>query len=264
MNLIQTQIDALAPWFHNLHLPDGTQTLAIHPLVYGDFPSNKWAVVADSIPADLRGWKVLDIGCNAGFYTFELARRGADVLGIDVNDHYLAQARWAAGQYGLEDRVEFRKMQVYDLAALAESFDLVWFMGVFYHLRYPMLGLDIVCQKARKLLVFQSLTLHGKEVAAAHDDIDLLKMEALTAPGWPKLAFIENKLAGDPTNWWSPNDAATQAMLRSAGMKVLKQLDQEIYVCAPDAEHPSSSTTWNQAEYRAATGLERTTSTGTP
>src|SRR5690606_37263911 len=110
----------------------------------GDFPAMKWAEIAPHMPEDLTGWSALDIGCNAGFYTFELARRGAEVLGIDVDDRYLNQARWASEQYGVSDRVRFRRMQVYELAKLDEQFDLVWFMGVLYHLRYPMLGLDIV------------------------------------------------------------------------------------------------------------------------
>src|SRR4051812_27880454 len=111
---VEGKILELAPWFHNLHLPDGTQTAPEHFL--GDFPSFKWLEIASWIPEDLNGWTALDIGCNAGFYSFELARRGARVVGIDRDPHYLAQAQWAAGQFGLEDRVEFRHMQIYDLA----------------------------------------------------------------------------------------------------------------------------------------------------
>ena len=112
-------IAALGPWFHNLHLPDGTQTVPDHFL--GDFPTFKWEQIRDHLPADLAGWTALDIGCNAGFYSFELARRGARVTGIDHDPHYLRQARWAAGRFGLDDRVSFRQMQVYDLAAGAEQ-----------------------------------------------------------------------------------------------------------------------------------------------
>src|SRR3954447_10519957 len=97
---LEQEIASLGPWFHNLHLPDGTQTAPAHFL--GDFPSYKWQEIAAYLPADLNGWQALDIGCNAGFYTFELARRGAEVLGIDCDEHYLTQARWAATQYGLE------------------------------------------------------------------------------------------------------------------------------------------------------------------
>ena len=82
------EIEQLGPWFHNLHLPDGRQTCPDHWL--GDFPSFKWRQLSHHLPADLTGWSCLDIGCNAGFYTFELARRGASVLGIDLDEEYLA------------------------------------------------------------------------------------------------------------------------------------------------------------------------------
>src|SRR3954464_14259625 len=124
------EIAALGPWFHNLHLPDGSQTAPAHPL--GDFPSFKWKEIATHLPEDLSGWTALDIGCNAGFYSFELARRGARVTGIDVDPHYLRQAKWATRELGLQQVIEFRQMQVYDLADEDERFDLVLFMGVFY------------------------------------------------------------------------------------------------------------------------------------
>src|SRR3546814_4790194 len=95
------QVAALGPWFHNLHLPDGTETAPDHPL--GDFPAFKWRQVADRLPADLSGWTVLDIGCNAGFYSFELAKRCAAVTGIDIYPGYLRQARLALRALGIVD-----------------------------------------------------------------------------------------------------------------------------------------------------------------
>lgn len=250
---MQQEIDRLAPWFHNLHLPGDFQTAPWSS--FGDFPANKWAILQPHIPDDLTGWRVLDIGCNAGFYTFELARRGAHVTAIDLDPHYLAQAQWAASMYDLEDRITFRQMQIYDLAHMDATFDLVLFMGVFYHLRYPMLGLDIASQKATRLLVFQSLTMPGEEIVEETDGLSLFRdCDALHARGWPKMAFIEHRFQDDPTNWWIPNRAGVEAMLRSAGMQISERLDHEIYLCAPDPEHPSSAATWNAAEFLSATG----------
>src|SRR5690606_15019558 len=135
---LPAQVQRLGPWFHNLHLPGGVQTAPVHYLG-GDFPAFKWQQIAPHIPADLSGWSVLDIGCNAGFYSFELARRGADVTAIDMDPHYLRQARWAADVLGLSGRVAFRQAQVHALAREQERYDLVWFMGVLYHLRHPLL-----------------------------------------------------------------------------------------------------------------------------
>lgn len=246
-------IARLGPWFHNLHLPDGTQTCPDHWL--GDFPAFKWRQLAPSLPEDLRGWRALEIGCNAGFYTFELAKRGAHVTGIDVDPHYLEQARWAAKQFGLEAQVEFRQMQVYDLASFYDRFDLVLFMGVFYHLRYPLLALDLVAQKVKRTLVFQTLTTPEEAVYENTHDPQYNDRAMLTEPGWPKMAFLEHKFAGDPTNWWVPNRAGVEAMLRSGGLRVTASPGHELYLCEPDPEHPSCVATWNAAELHAAAGL---------
>jgi tRNA (mo5U34)-methyltransferase len=254
---VADQIAQLAPWFHNLHLPDGTQTCPDHWL--GDFPSYKWAQIAPHLPPNLDGWSCLDIGCNAGFYCFELAKRGASLLGIDLDDRYLHQARWAAGQFGVEDRVRFERMQVYDLARRDERFDLVLFMGVLYHLRYPMLGLDIVCQKVRRLMVFQTLTMPGDEVKEDTHGHGFQNREVLCEKGWPVMAFLEHHFAGDPTNWWAPNQAAVEAMLRSAGMRITGKPGHEIVLCEPDPSNRSCVATWNAAELCSATGLSHRT-----
>jgi tRNA (mo5U34)-methyltransferase len=226
---LEKEIAELGSWFHNLHMPDGTQTAPHHPL--GDFPLFKWKQIAPFIPEDISGWKVLDIGCNAGFYSFELAKRGADVLGLDLDEHYLKQARWAARKFNLQDKVEFRNMQIYDLINHNQKFELVLFMGVFYHLRYPLLALDIVAQKFTKLMIFQTMTMPGDEVIQTPENINIEERDLLKQEGWPKMAFIENEIAGDKTNWWAPNDAAVQALLRSAGLEIKHAPAHEIYIC---------------------------------
>ena len=236
--MTQTQIDIvqqLGPWFHNLHLPDGTQTRPDH--YFGDFPSFKWQALKPVIPDDLTGWTALDIGCNAGFYSIELARRGAQVLAIDHDDHYLRQARWAVEQYDLAGRIELAKMEVYDLPALGRRFDLILFMGVFYHLRYPLLALDLVADCVDRLLVFQTLTMPGEEVMQVAADYPVNDRDHMLEPGYPKMAFIEHRIGDDPTNWWAPNRACVEAMLRSANLRILEQPMEETYVCQPTPGH---------------------------
>jgi tRNA (mo5U34)-methyltransferase len=150
--------------------------------------------------------------------------------------------------------VSFERMQVYDLASRDMQFDLVLFMGVLYHLRYPMLGLDIVCQKVKRMMVFQTLTMPGDEVFIATHGRNFDDRELLAAPGWPKMAFLEHHFAGDPTNWWAPNHACVEAMLRSAGMKVVNRPGHELYLCEPDRQHASCVSTWNAPELLSATG----------
>ena len=222
----------LAPWFHNLHLPDGRRTAPDHPL--GDFPAFKWEQIAPFIPNDLTGARALDIGCNAGFYAFELARRGADVLAVDVDEHYLRQARWAAEEFGLTARVTLRRLGVYELAGLdLAPFDVVLFLGVLYHLRHPLLALDTVAQLTGGRLVLQTLTMPGEERADPPADLGIDEREALRSPGWPAMAFIEHELAGDPTNWWAPNAACVEAMVRSSGLRIVAHPGHEMWLCEP-------------------------------
>ncbi len=230
---LQQEAAELGPWFHNLHLPNGLQTLPDHPL--GDYPSFKWQQIAPLLPQDLSRWRVLDIGCNAGFYCFELARRGAQVTGIDTEPLYLKQASWAARQYGLAESIEFRQMQVYDLARTKEVYDLVCFLGVMYHLRHPLLALDIIAQRVSRLLLFQTMTTPGSEVYPQTLDGEIERREHFNDPGWPRMAFVEHSFAGDPTNWWIPNHACVEAMLRSCGFKVTTRPGPEIYLCTPVA-----------------------------
>jgi tRNA (mo5U34)-methyltransferase len=230
---IHDQIAALGPWFHNLHLPDGSQTSPGHP--FGDFPTFKWRHVASAVPDDLQGWTALDIGCNGGFYSFELARRGAQVVGVDVEPLYLNQARWAARQLGLDGQVDFIEGDVYRLLNSRRCYDLVWFTGVFYHLRYPTLALDLVRRATARLMIFQSMTMPGDSRESVPADLPLHEREAMLADAWPKMAFVEHRVAADASNWWVPNAVCVEAMLRSAGFEVIARPEHEFYVCRPVA-----------------------------
>jgi tRNA (mo5U34)-methyltransferase len=231
---IEERARALGPWFHNMELR-GVPTAPEHFL--GDYPRVKWDRFRHALPADLRGKTVLDIGCNGGFYALEMKRRGADrVLGLDFDPDYLAQARFAAEVEGLD--VEFQEMSVYDIGRLGERFDVVFFIGVLYHLRHPLLALDLIWEHAaRDLLVFQSLQRGSDEIAPVADDYEFWDSAHFDAPGYPKMHFIENSYSGDNTNWWAPNRAASAAMLRSAGFLIEDNPESEVFICRR-AERP--------------------------
>lgn len=241
---IHERVRSLGPWFHNLDL-QGVQTAPDHFL--GDYPRVKWRRFAHALPEDLTGWSVLDIGCNGGFYSIEMKRRGAGrVLGIDSDPAYLEQARFAASVAGLD--IELRQLSVYDVGLLGERFDLVLFMGVLYHLRHPLLALDLIHEHvAQNLLVFQSVLRGGDKVAPTPGDIPFWSASAFADDGFPRLHFVERRFSGDWTNWWIPNRACVEAMLRSSGFEPLCRPEPEVYVCrraSLDPEHvivPSGS-----------------------
>lgn len=225
---ISRRVAALGPWFHNIELR-GVETAPDHFL--GDYPRQKWRHFAAVVPPDLTGRSVLDIGCNAGFYSLEMKRRGARrVLGIDFDDTYLRQARFAAEMAELD--ISFEKLSVYDVAALEERFDLVLFMGVLYHLRHPLLALDLIREHVvGDLLLFQSMQRGGSEIAEVKENHDFWNTELFLRPGFPRLHFIEHRYADDPTNWWVPNAACVEAMLRSSGFEILSHPEEEVYLC---------------------------------
>ncbi len=141
------------------------------PMISGeDDLASGWRHIAPHLPTDLNGWRALDIGCGAGSHSFELARRGARVTGIDTDGDHLALARQASERLGLAARTEFRQMQVYDLASTWETYDLVLYRGDLHRLRYPLLALDIAARKAKRLFVFQ---------APAEEDEALLRSSGL-------------------------------------------------------------------------------------
>lgn len=225
---IQTRVRELGEWFHNINLR-GVQTAPNHFL--GDYPAVKWRQFQHAIPADLTGRTVLDIGCNGGFYAIEMKRRGADrVVAVDTDERYLAQARFAAEVAGAD--IDFRTMSVYQLPALEERFDIVLFMGVLYHLRHPLLALDILHDTVtRDLLVFQSM-LRGPASTRQFDrDYEFWQTDQFADASYPVMYFVEHRYAHDPTNWWIPNRACAEGMLRSAGFDIVDHPEDEVFIC---------------------------------
>lgn len=219
----------LGDWFHNINL-HGVWTAPNHFL--GDFPNVKWKHISKALPENLAGASVLDIGCNGGFYSIALKQRGAGrVLGVDVDERYLNQARFAAQTLGLN--IEFEKRSVYDVDQIEGQFDYVLFLGVFYHLRYPLFALDKVIKKVRGQLFFQSMIRGSMAEREWMADYQFWDMHPFQDADFPCMYFIEQSYAGDPTNWWIPNRGAVEGMLRSSGLEIVAHPESETFVCEP-------------------------------
>jgi len=231
---LQKEITELGPWFQNLDI-NGVKTAPDHFL--GDYPSFKWRGFQHIIPEDLEGRSVLDVGCNAGFYSLEMKRRNAGrVLGIDSDPHYLRQARFAAEHLELD--VQFRQMSVYDVGTLNETFDLVIFMGVLYHLRHPLLALDLLYNHVvGGQMLFQCLQRGDERIPDIQENYDFSEWAIFDRPDYPKLFFVEERYASDPTNWFVPNKAAMEAMLRSSGFTIEGNPEREVYLCGRGVRH---------------------------
>lgn len=225
---IRRRVIELGDWFHNIDLR-GVITAPNHFL--GDYPRQKWRSFAHAVPSDLRGKTVLDVGCNGGFYSIEMKRRGAArVVGVDSDERYLAQARFAASVCGAD--IELRRLSVYKLGELGERFDVVLFMGVLYHLRHPLLALDVLHRHvAKDMLLFQSMLRGDPGASPLEGDYPFSETGIFDRPAFPRMHFIEKSYSHDPTNWWVPNAACAAAMLRSSGFDIVERPEPEVFLC---------------------------------
>ena len=104
------------------------------------------------------------------------------------------------------------------------------------------IGIERGKNVARDLLVFQSMQRGAREVEPIREDYGFWDFAAFDRPGFPRLHFVEHRYAGDPTNWWIPNRACVEALLRSAGFEVVAHAEEEVFVCRrkepPPGEEP--------------------------
>ena len=222
-------------WFHSIQLPDGRVTPGKKP------PAELAAEAASlNVSQDLRGKTVLDIGAWDGYFSFEAERRGADR--VVALDHYVWSTDLAGfekyhrkmtgqGQTPLPpdqvpevwDPVNLPGRAGFDLArtllgsavepvvgdflevdpAEIGSFDIVFFLGVLYHLKDPFLALRWLRSVTRETAVIETA--------------------GVSIPGWSQeklwMFFDADGLDSDPSNWWTPNGAGLVAMCKAAGFR---------------------------------------------
>jgi tRNA (mo5U34)-methyltransferase len=214
-----TELHALG-WYHSIELPngdviEGIQSLAQQRLRLRQFP----------IPQDLRGKRVLDIGAWDGWFSFEMEKRGAEVVAVDaVRNEKLLQARELLGskiQYHVADVCDLRPSEL-------GFFDIVLFLGVLYHLKHPMLALERVCALSTDLVCVESVVLN-----------DGYKPDAI-----PLMEFYETtELCGQFDNWVAPNVACLLSMCRTAGFAQVR-----FEGMLGDRAHVTCFRTWSSGE----------------
>lgn len=198
---IREEVAALARkgHYHSLELNDGT----VLPGLIG-VEALRARVRSFPIPEDLRGRRVLDVGAASGWNSFEMERRGADVVAVDCVEYSeLATVRDLRGS-----RVDYRLLDVDELDPDAiGTFDYILFFGVLYHLRHPLLGLEKICALARHSVFVESFVVDGLGE----------RSDACT------LEFYEtDELGGQLDNWFGPTTKCLMAMCRSAGFAQVK------------------------------------------
>lgn len=189
-------------WWHSINLGGGIVTP-------GRKTRYEIAGEAEAIfaPLSLRERSVADIGAWNGGFTVEAKRRGA--ARMLSADHYT----WA--------HPEFRGKETFDLvmsrlgidvetklvdiqnAAAADlgRWQVVLFLGVFYHLFNPISALQVLAEITEEVLVLET-----------HLDLEDVAQPAM-------VFYPDRELGGDSTNWWAPNRAGMEALLRAVGFE---------------------------------------------
>lgn len=240
---ILSGLKRLEPWFHCIDLGDGivtkTESAIGEPV---EHPRPTWEKVKACLPAELSGKTVLDVGCNAGFYSLEMKRRGASrVLGIDSQRNLIRQAEFVRDVNGLE--IDYRKMSVYDLDPHAiGQFDVTLALGLLYHCKHLVLALEKLFVVTRELLILET-AIYPPEKAPASFTYEVGGLQPLLHP----LAYVENEPDAKEAiyNWFLPGVEALGALLRNVGFDDVEvfpgtQSDRAILACRKLQPYPDS------------------------
>lgn len=179
-------------WYHRIEVAPGVYTpsrlgrsLPLWDLILGEMDA-----------VELAGKRVLDVGCRDGLFSFAAEKRGArEIIGID-NDLSLGATEFLIPF--LESRVEMRQMNVLELRPESFGrFDVIFFFGVLYHLRYPFAVLKQLadCLEDGGVLLLESGMLDDDRLASR----ELLYCPVEDSPYEPSSCTFFNARALDTT-----------------------------------------------------------------
>ncbi|HWH28663.1 MAG TPA: methyltransferase domain-containing protein [Mycobacteriales bacterium] len=205
-------------WYHVVELAPGVTT--------SGFIDLRAHVDGAGLPADLSGLRALDVGTFDGFWAFELEKRGAQVIGIDVDQippPDTPRDRWAAVQQELAGKVtgtgfallksyfgssvDRRSLNVYDLTAdkIDGPVDLAFIGAMLLHLRDPVGALEAVrsvLEPGGRLVLFEPVD------------------RQLSRKKEPLARFLQGHTIW---TWWLPNAACLRDWVTTAGFTDLTE-----------------------------------------
>ena len=240
---ILSEVNKLGPWFHWIDLGQGvvtkTKSAVGEPV---EHPVPTWRAVQNCVPKDLSGKSVLDVGCNAGFYSIEMKRRGAArVVGVDSQRDLIRQAIFV--RRVLDVDVEYHRSSVYDLdPKTMGQFDITLALGLIYHCKHLVLALEKLFAITRELLVIETAVYPPEKVPASFR-YDVGGMRPTLHP----MAYVENASEAKEAvyNWFLPGVDALTALLKNVGFDSIDvvpgaQDGRAILACRKQEPYPDS------------------------
>jgi tRNA (mo5U34)-methyltransferase len=198
-------------WFHCIDLGNGVLTKPA-PIPHMQKLSDH---ISRSLPPDLSGMTVLDIGCNAGFFSVAAKRLGADhVVGIDMSPGFLKQAEFVSDVLELD--LEFHRMSVYEVSKLGKKFDVVFCLGLIYHCADPVKAAESIAGVTGRFAVVESALMSGGPAERP--------LWELVFPGYASLAGEKGERH---YNWWFPNMAGLVKLFQGIGFKDVAIMHEE-------------------------------------
>ncbi len=159
---IRDKIIELGPWFHQIQITDNLRTRDISPSPgpqSNDHPFDRWQILEQALPDDMQGMRVLDIGCADGFFSLQLAQRGADVVAIDYSTAMINRLNWVIEIKNIKN-ISTKVAKIEDID-IHEKYDAVFFLALLYHLKSPLLGLEILSKITSNL--YLETVIHEEE-----------------------------------------------------------------------------------------------------
>jgi len=222
----RAMIAAYPHWYHRIEVRPGVITPGVN-----DSPLQLQML---QLPADCSGMRALDIGARDGFFSFELERRGADVLAVDYMPPERTGFPIAAQLLG--SRVVFRQANIYHLTPEEiGTFDLVLFLGLLYHLPDPVRAMRIVRRLCTARMYLETLVIDDAMPMPDGSETSLAALDERLA-AIPLMQFFPGaSYNGDPTNYWGPNVRCVEAMLAEAEFlveRVARVPRRAVFQCA--------------------------------
>jgi tRNA (mo5U34)-methyltransferase len=217
-------IERLAPWMYEFELGDGTKTPLLHESLRAIHATRRSMIVEllDAVGFEPAA-SVLDLGCNEGYFSFELAKRGArEVLGLDARARNIEKAELVRARTGLH-ACRFEVADVTERPLPSRAFDLVLLLGLIYHVEDPIRLIRRAAGAARKVLIVETqLTKPHPPIAFGWGS----PQPRSTPDYW---AMLREDPAGQDLNATRgfslvPSAAAVVSVLREIGFRSIMQL----------------------------------------
>jgi tRNA (mo5U34)-methyltransferase len=201
------------------------------------------------LPADLAGKRVLDIGAWNGCFSFECERRGAsEVVAYSLENP--EETGFNKLKDLLNSKVSYVQGSVYNLSPdTLGTFDLVLFLGVLYHLRYPLLAIDRLRSVTRQTVLIETHVVNNRRLLRKpYANIGrFLPLSLLfnSTPIWRQYREFELH-PQDQSNWFGPNIKAVTESFETAGFDIVYQslwaADRAVFRAEAKAELPARFT----------------------